>query len=234
MHPSATRAIRIPTGRVSADRAMRDILQQYGDRIRQHTAKVQEGAPAGVPADMRTGWLLWQESLRQFLYFEEKMEAPNPDDYRATWVKSGGGARLGSQNLWIYDRTTNRKRFSVTTTAGAKIQPYFDVPLPDDPNVYVFTVIGEIIADGQIRCWVTETTYDDLAAVLGTVDSESIGRAVQEHVAHLPIPEAGPRVEGPARPVEITAQTYELLSSRLPGVNDDHCFQLLIRAIKRH
>jgi hypothetical protein len=88
---------------------------------------------------MRTGWLLWQESLRQFLYFEERMRIPDPDDYKAQWVDSGGGARKGSRNLWIYDKRTERKMFSVTTTAGAKIQPYFDVPPPDDPNLYLFT-----------------------------------------------------------------------------------------------
>src|SRR5207302_2461617 len=124
-----TRAIRIPSGRVSAERAMREILRQYGEVIRQRTDKVRAEAPKGVKPDMRTGWLLWQESLRQFLYFEERMKAPNPDDYIAKWVESGGGGRLKSRNLWIYDRVTRRKRFSVTTAAGAKIQPYFDVPL---------------------------------------------------------------------------------------------------------
>src|SRR5439155_188998 len=106
MHPAATRSIRIPTGRVSAERAMRDILQQYADLIQQRTEKVREDAPARVRPDMRTGWLLWQESLRQFLYFEEPMAAPNADDYTATWVESGGGSRTGSRNLRMYETTT--------------------------------------------------------------------------------------------------------------------------------
>ncbi len=233
MHPAATRAIRIPPGRISAERAMREILQQYGARIRERTEKVRAEAPKGTKPDMRTGWLLWQESLRQFLYFEERMEAPNPEDYTARWVSSGGGARLASRNLWIYDRATNRKRFSVTTAAGAKIQPYFDVPLPDDPNLYLFTVIGEVILRGRIRCWVTRTTLEDLRKALGKVDSETIGRAVQEHLGKLPRAKAGPPVQDPAEPIEISAETYELLTSRLPGVNDDHCFQLLIRALKK-
>ncbi len=232
MHPAATRAIRIPPGRISAERAMREILQQYGERIRERTERVRAAAGEGTEPDMRTGWLLWQESLRQFLYFEERMEVPNYEDYTARWVSSGGGARLASRNLWIYDRATNRKRFSVTTAAGAKIQPYFDVPLPGDPNLYLFTVIGEVILEGRIRCWVTRTTLEDLRSVLEKVDSETIGRAIQEHIGKLPRAQAGPPVQDPAEPIEISAETYELLTSRLPGVNDDHCFQLLIRALK--
>jgi hypothetical protein len=234
MHPAATRAFRIPAGRISAERAMREILAQYAELIRQRTEKVRADAPDGGEPDMRTGWLLWQESLRQFLYFEQRMQIPNPDDYRATWVESGGGARLASRNLWIYDRATNRKRFSVTTAAGAKIQPYFDVPLPDDPNLYLFTVIGEVISAGRIRCWVTQSTLEDLRSLLGSIDAATIERAVQENVAELPVAEAGPPIEQPAAPIEITSETYELLLSRLPGVNDDHCFQLLIRAIRNH
>jgi hypothetical protein len=161
------------------------------------------------------------------------MQVPNPKDYTAKWVGSGGGARLASRNLWIYDRITERKRFSVTTAAGAKIQPYFDVPLPDDPNLYVFTVIGEVILDGRIRCWVTRATVEDLRNVLGAIDSKTIERAVQEHIGNLPVAEAGPPVQDPAEPIEVSAETYELLTSRLPGVNDDHCFQLLIRALKK-
>ena len=122
MHPAATRAIRIPTGRVTKQAV--DILQQYGELIRQRSEKVSADAPKGTQPDMRTGWLLWQESLRQFLYLEERMQVPDPKDYTAKWVGSGGGARLASRNLWIYDRATKRKRFSVTTAAGAKIQPF--------------------------------------------------------------------------------------------------------------
>jgi len=211
---------------------MRDILAQYTELIRQRTEKVRADAPDSGEPDMGTGWLLWQESLRQFLCFEERMQIPNPDDYRATWVESGGGAPLASRNLWIYDRATNRKRFSVTTAAGAKIQPYFDVPLPDDPNLYLFTVIGEVISAGRVRCWVTHSTLEDLRSLLGSVDAAAIERAVRENVTELPVAEGGPPIEQPAAAIEVTSETYELLLSRLLGVNDDHCFQLLIRAIR--
>jgi hypothetical protein len=234
MHPAATRSIRIPTGKVAAERAMREILQQYAELIRQRTEKVREQAPAGTHPNMRTGWLLWQESLRQFLYFEESMEAPDPTQYTAQWVESGGGSRKGSRNLWIYERATGKKRFSVTTSAGAKIQPYFDVPPPNDPNLYIFTVIGEVILDGRVRCWLTRTTFQDLEQLLGRVSSQTISRAIQKHLSELPAAEAGPFVtEEPAEAVEISADAYALLTSRLPGVNDDHCFQLLVRLLRK-
>jgi len=233
MHPAATRAIRIPIGRISADRAMREILQQYADLIRQRTEQVREQAPPGTGPDMRTGWLLWQESLRQFLYFEERMTAPNPDDYTAEWVQSGGGSRKASRNLWIYTRATGRKRFSVTTSAGAKIQPYFDVPHPTDQNLYIFTVIGEVINDGTVRCWITHSTWQELQEILGQVTSATITQAIQENLAELAPAEAGPIAQDPAQPLDISAETYALLKSRLPGINDDHCFQLLIRLLRR-
>ncbi len=234
MHPAATRAIRIPSGRVSAERAVKDILQQYARLIQQRTARVRDDAPAGVEPDMRTGWLLWQESLRQFLYFEQPMVAPDPGDYTGKWVESGGGTRKASRNLWIYEKATGRKRFSVTTAAGAKIQPYFDVPPPSDPNLYAFTVIGEVIMGGMVRCWLTHPTWQDLKQLLGTVNSETVMRAIHENVAALPVAEAGPIAQEPAKPLGIAAEVYALLTSRLPGVNDDHCFQLLIRLLRRH
>ncbi|MGA9778312.1 MAG: hypothetical protein ACLPRE_13850 [Limisphaerales bacterium] len=101
MHPAATRSIRVPPTNVAADKAMRDIFQQYAALIQQRTNKVSETAPKGKESDMRTGWLLWQESLRQFLYFEEPMLAPDPKDFYAEWHDSGGGARKASRNLWV-------------------------------------------------------------------------------------------------------------------------------------
>lgn len=124
---------------------------------------------------MRTGWLLWQRSLHQFLYFEEEMLPPNPGDYIAKWIrKEAGGARKGSTNLWVYEKETGRKRFSITTEAGAKIQPYFDVPPPTDPNVYVFTVIGEMVDIGLVRVWITESTARELERLLGSLDTDPL------------------------------------------------------------
>jgi hypothetical protein len=182
---------------------------------------------------MRTGWLLWQEKLRQFLYFEEPMAVPDADDHTGKWVESGGGGRKASRNLWIYEKATGKKRYSVTTSAGAKIQPYFDVPPPSDPNLYIIIVIGEVIMGGMVRCWLTHTTWHDLEQLLGTVNSETVTRAIQENIATFPVAAAGPVVQEPAEPLDIAPEAYALLTSRLPGVNDDHCFQLLIRLLRR-
>ncbi len=69
---------------------------------------------------MRTGWLLWQANLHDFVYFEEETIAPNPDDYTAEWHENPiSGGRKPSKSLWIYERETRQKKYSVTTDAGA-------------------------------------------------------------------------------------------------------------------
>lgn len=95
MHPAATRSIRVPPLDTDPNEAMQDILNQYASLIRARRAKVKEQNKTGKPVDMRTGWLLWQESLRQFLYFEEPMVEPNPDNFYAEWVehRARGGLR---------------------------------------------------------------------------------------------------------------------------------------------
>ena len=233
MHPSATRAFNLPEADSTPKDAMRFVLEQYANLINKRRTELKANSPDGS-VDLRSGWLLWQERLRQFLYFEEPLVAPNPKDFYADWKKhERTGSRRSTRNLWIYDRKTKQKRFSVTTEAGAKIQPYFQVPPSNDPNLYIFTVIGEVIMDGMVRCWLTRTTWHDLENLLGTVNSQTISKAIQEHLAELPAAEAGPVVQEPAQPLDIAAETYALLTSRLPGVNDDHCFQLLIRLLRR-
>lgn len=131
MHPSATRSIRVPPINTDPNSAMADVLTQYADLIGARREKVREQAPGSEEPDVRTGWLLWQDTLRQFLYFEEEMLAPDPADYFAEWhSRRSGGSRKSSTSLWIYEKDTGKKRYSVTTEAGAKIQPYFDVPRP--------------------------------------------------------------------------------------------------------
>jgi hypothetical protein len=149
MHPAATRSIRIDSVDAEPNEVMADVFQQYRALIEARTRKVADQNTTAKAVDMRTGWLLWQESLRAFLYFEEPMQAPDPSDYFAEWHSSTGGTRKPSKNLWIYERETGRKRYSVTTAAGIKIQPYFDVPAPNDPNLYVWQVIGEQIDAGH-------------------------------------------------------------------------------------
>lgn len=234
MHPAATRSIRpLPTS-TPAEKAMRNVLEQYAELIAARTEKVrQEAAVAGDP-DMRVGWLLWQESLRQFMYFEEEMLAPNANDYRAEWVDSGGGARKKSRNLWIYEKETGQKRYSVTTEAGAKVQPYFDVPPPTDPNLYHFVVIGESIEVGFIRVWVTESTYDDLLRLIGTLEPDSLSKAVLAVTSELSKSEApGDITSEKGRALTVTTAAYRALTDAVGGVNDDHNFRLLARHLRK-
>ncbi|GMV93800.1 MAG: hypothetical protein AMXMBFR82_35780 [Candidatus Hydrogenedentota bacterium] len=232
MHPAATRSIRIPSTR-NPNEAMRDILRQYADLISQRRERVREQATSSGEPDMRTGWLLWQESLRQFLYFEEEMLPPDPDDFRAKWVESGGGNRKKSKNLWIYEKETGKKRYSVTTSAGAKIQPYFDVPPPDDPNLYLFTVIGEVIDAGLVRVWLTESTARELESFLGSLDSDLLSSKIFEAAEAMRVlDDLGEAETESGVPVFISVEAYEALHSTIDAVNDDHLFQLLVRYLR--
>lgn len=213
MHPSATRSIRVPASNTNPDEAARIVLNQYAELIEARRIKVREESGTDEEPDMRTGWLLWQASLRQFLYFEEEMLPPIPDEYTAKWVtrKSGGG-RKGSTNLWIYERDTGRKRYSVTTEAGAKIQPYFDVPPPTDPNLYIFTVIGEVIDTGLVRVWITETTSRELKRLLGKLDTETLSRVIVESAEEIVKIEATEEHKAEvAQSILITFEAYEAL-----------------------
>lgn len=234
MHPSATRSLRMPSTSVDANEAMRDVLSQYAEFIEARRTKVRETMLEVGEPDLRVGWLLWQESLRQFLYFEEEMLAPNPDDYFAEWVKrESKSARKSSTNLWIYEKETGYKRYSVTNEAGAKIQPYFDVPPMNDPHLYIFTVIGEYIDFDYVRVWITDATARDLTLQLGSLNTEMISQAILE--ATNKILETGTveyTQKEVAHPVVITAKAYVSLKSALPGVNDEHSFQILARYLR--
>jgi len=98
MHPAATRSIRISSTDADPNEVMKDVLSQYAAVIEQRREKVTENA-GGAKADLRTGWMLWQSSLREFLYFEEETIPPDPSHYFADWRESGGGLRKASKNL---------------------------------------------------------------------------------------------------------------------------------------
>lgn len=235
MHPAATRSIRIPALDSDPDEAMRDIMGQYADLIETRTERVRKQNRTDLPVDMRTGWLLWQESLRQFLYFEESMVVPDPATLTAKWVErvSEGSGRKGSKNLWVYEKDTGRKRYSITTSAGAKIQPYFDVPPPDDPNAYLFTVIGEQVVAGRVRVWLTVATARELERVVGSLDIDAVSDAVLAAVA-----EVGQGVGETALVYEtgiaitVREEAYHALVEALPGVSDEHCFVLLLERLR--
>lgn len=235
MHPAATRSIRIPSLDVEANDAMLDILNQYADLIRARRARVEKQNRTGKPADVRIGWLLWQESLRQFLYFEEPMVEPNPTDYFAQWNErpNGKGRRKGSKNLWIFEKHSGRKRYSVTTSAGAKIQPYFDVPPPDDPNVYLFTVIGEKIEPGTVRVWLTMGTALEVKRLVGSLDAAKISDIILKNaktVTGTPADMILPEEKGIS--ISLQEDAYLSLINSYRGVSDEHCFRLFLEQLQ--
>ena len=231
MHPSATRSIRISSSEPSANKAMQSVLEQYSQLILERTKMVYARSDKRAEPDMRTGWLLWQEDLHSFLYFEERMFAPSFDEYYAEWSeRPTRGIRKQSKNLWIYEKATGKKRYSVTTDAGAKIQPYFDVPNPKDPNLYHFTVIGEAISDEVVRIWITESTYLNLLTIVGmNVDTNTLSALVlnaKEKISGTDYVDN--YVYEKARELALTKEAYIALKDSLPGVNDDHSIRILI------
>ncbi len=233
MHPAATRSIRIPSIERDATETAREVLRQYAALIRNRYQKVAETAPDAEP-DIRIGWLLWQESLKEFLYFEERMVEPNPDDYWAEWKESSGGVRKPSKNLWVYEVETGRKRYSITTTAGAKIQPYFDVPAPNDPNLYYFCVQGEEVGPGLVRIWITQTTARLLKQVVGSLDQDIISSAIIKAAKAAEIGERKETQPTPldlAEPILVTTEAYRALTEAFPGVSDEHMIQLFIQCL---
>lgn len=234
MHPSATRSIRIPSTDAKPDEVMMAVLKQYADLLDQRRAKLQEDCPEKKP-DLRTGWLLWQTNLTEFLYFEEETLNPDPGDFFAEWRESGGGSRKTSKNLWIYEKGSGRKRYSVTTTAGAKIQPYFDVPPPNDPNIYIFRVQGEEIAPGVVRIWVAASTARELQGLVGDLNPErldvviaSVAAEVQENGG------GGAIVREQAVALKLSTESYKVLIATFPGaVSDEHLAQLLVTRLRK-
>ena len=227
MHPAATRSIRIASTEGDPTGAAREVLGQYAELIERRAKQVSERAGGGTP-DMRTGWLLWQDSLRQFLYFEEEMLPPNPADFTAEWRRSGGGGRKESKNLWVYDKH-GTKRYSITTSAGAKIQPYFDVPPPSDPNLVTFTVQGERVDGTSIRIWLTKSTAERLRQLLGGLEAERISDAIISSAGTLAAArQPGSTEEDLAFPVSVTEEAYDALQEVLPGLGDEAMFRTFI------
>ena len=154
------------------------------------------------------------------------MVAPRPADYYATWhERPAMGSRKASKSLWIFESTTRRKRYSVTTSAGIKIQPYFDVPAPDDEYLYRFRVQSEPVGADGVVLWVTTATASELAKHAGATDRQAVSDAIlRVHGSpqdNLVIGDE--RAERPAVvPVEVSREAFECLGNRWSGVNDDH------------
>lgn len=225
---------------ISRDEAAAELMVVYSDMKKAAARKLIPPRPIPTDpnyspreTDLRTGWLLWQDSLREFLYFEVKTVAPNPADYYAIWSeRAGGGRRKKSRNLWVFHNETKQKHFSITTEAGAKIQPYFRVPVPDDPNLYHFITQGEQLPDGKVRLWITEVTAAFLQSILGSIEAEVISKAVLD--ARPISKEQGPTALFTSVAVEIvmTADAYGQLRAKFPGVSDEHMVQQMLLALK--
>ncbi len=234
MHPAATRSIRIDSTKLPANDVMRDVFAQYAELIRQRTMKVQEAAP-GVRPDMRTGWLIWEDALTEFLYFEEPMFPPNPKSFYSEWNTTPvRGARKASKSLWVFDKKTNQKRYSVTTSAGIKIQPYFDVPAPSDPNLYYFRVQSEPISPDTVCLWVASSTANALRQQLGSLDRDVVSAAVMEVLSRKALPSSAPNLsEEVAVAIPLSIEAHSRLITEWEAVSDEHRAQLLLKALLR-
>jgi hypothetical protein len=165
MHPSATRALKFNPS-AGAEACKNAVLEQFGGLMREFRGRV--GATCtDADADIRWGVLLWGESLEDFLYFEEPMIEPNPDNFYAEFV-AGTHRGAARENLYIFERETGVKRYSVTMPdKGAKLQPYFDIPRVGD-GAYAFRVPD----DGRRPLWLKQETLDALHSALehGNID----------------------------------------------------------------
>lgn len=232
MHPSATRSIRIDSAITDPNVASKEVLKQYADLIGHRRNKVRENSPDGE-ADMRTGWLLWKDMLDEFLYFEEQMVEPDPDAYYADWNETPArGSRKATKSLWIYERDTGKKKFSVTTSAGAKIQPYFDVPSPTDMNLYYFKVQGRILDGGLVEVWVTKSTAKYLELMVGSLEPDvlsakflSFSPVGEEHCGEFE------GADSLAVPIVVSTEAYDHLKSCFEYVSDEKLIQDYVLSI---
>jgi hypothetical protein len=228
MHPSATRSIRISDG--DPNYIMRDTLAQYGEFINNRIDGIKLKYPEH-DVSLRTGWLLWQANLKDFLYFEEEVVIPNPDDYIAEWHENPQkGARRESKSLWIYEKETRLKRYSITTSAGAKIQPYFDVPPSSDPNLYHFRVQGEEYAHGYIRIWIPASIARELRKIVGSLNADDldvfIRKTALDGIGNNVIEDCN---QEEAKPVILTEDSYALLLALFPySVSDAQMMRQLV------
>jgi len=228
MHPAGTRSIRIPNEE-DPRKAMVSILSQYNELIDNRTLAVKNNSSSNT-ADMRIGWLLWKDTLDEFLYFEEEMSKVDVNNYYAEWNETPAkGSRKASRSLWIYERISGKKRFSVTTTAGAKIQPYFDVPAPSNPNLFHFVVQGVKVDGGLVKVWLTKSTAKYLELLLGSLDELSISNSINSFEIkdeHNDIERSSP--EELAVPVYVQVAAYEKLKQLFPNnISDEYLFQQL-------
>lgn len=165
MHPAATRALLFDP-KLDAEICKSQILEQFGVAIAEFRDRVSQTCLNCEP-DIRWGVLLWSRNLDEFLYFEETIKEPNPDDFYARFVD---GRHRGdpTRNLHIFEKKTNVKRYSVTMPdKGSKLQPYFDVPMVGQ-GAYAFKVPN----DGRKPLWLKEETIRYLEKTMTDQDQD--------------------------------------------------------------
>lgn len=230
MHPAATRSIRISNLEASPNEVMIEVLEQYNELIKTKGKEVKKNYPDCTKPDIRIGWLLWERTLTEFLYFEEKLSLVKPDDFYAEWnITPARGIRKSSKSLWVYDKITNKKKYSVTTSAGIKIQPYFDVPAPTNQNLYFFRVQSEPIDADTFCLWVSSKTALSLKNIVGTIEKDPLSKAIDN--ISLSVKEPSLVYKSPedlAIPIYLTKHAFEKLISTFEGVSDEHRVQQLI------
>lgn len=228
MHPSATRSISLPTG--NAQSAMRQVLTEYSELLEKRRKSVED--QFGIPSELRSGWLLWKRSLDEFLYFEEKLEVPDFSKFTADWYEhNSDSARKRSRNLWIFDQN-GRKRYSVTTERGVKVQPYFDIPPLGAKNLSIFKIQGEEVENEAIRIWLTASTYENL---LSLFNSNSYSKEMSELLGGLPAISEGDvlaSLEADLREIKIDKKVYVNLCNKIQGVSDEHRIRQFISHVK--
>ena len=232
MHPAATRSIRIEDANRSVEHVMGEVFAQYNALIDTRGSHVEESA-LDATLDLRAGWLLWENSLSEFLYFEQQLLKLNPTDYYAEWNETPArGARKGSKSLWIYDRVTHQKRYSVTTAAGIKIQPYFDVPSPSDPNLYYFRVQSEPVDSDTVNIWVSSTTARSLERMIGDLTKDAVSSAILKVAKSVSseMRESDVRHDS-AVPIPISKEAFAVFCSTWDGVSDEHRTRLLLESL---
>ena len=228
MHPSATRSISLPTG--DAHSAMEQVLTEYSELLESRRRSVDD--QFGVPSELRSGWLLWKRSLDEFLYFEEKLEVPDFSKYTADWYEhNSDGARRRSRNLWIFDQN-GRKRYSVTTERGVKVQPYFDIPPLGAKNLAIFKIQGEEVENDAVRIWLTASTYENLLSIFNT---KSYSTEMSKLLGGLPAISEGDvleSLEADLREIKIDKAVYENLCEKIEGVSDEHRMRQFISHVR--
>jgi hypothetical protein len=107
------------------------------------------------------------------------------------------------------------------------------VPPLTDPNVYIFTVIGETIRAGFVRVWLTDATARELKRIVGSLDTKTLSKAVLDTAKLVEKRDVTEEAEREiAHPFTITLEAYDALQGAFPGVSDEHCFQLLASQLR--